>query len=97
MNVGSADRIGGKDILPHLVPQVFGADGRVYLDIHDSAYHARVALYDFVNFPSALHFDPWMAYPDGALVPNPFLFDWAVAGTARLFGSSHHHFEWTAA
>jgi dolichyl-phosphooligosaccharide-protein glycotransferase len=79
------------------LPQVFAADGGAYLDIHDSAYHARVALYDFVNFPSALHFDPWMAYPDGALVPNPFLFDWTVAGTARLFGSSRRHFEWTAA
>jgi asparagine N-glycosylation enzyme membrane subunit Stt3 len=79
------------------LPDVFAMDGRVYLDIHDSAYHARVALYDFVNFPSALHFDRWMAYPDGALVPNPFLFDWAVAGTARTFGSSREHFESTAA
>ena len=79
------------------LPDVFDADGRVYLDIHDSAYHARVAYWDFVNFPSALRFDPWMAYPDGAPVPNPVLFDWAVAGAARLVGPEPRDFEWTAA
>jgi len=30
--------------------------------------------------------DPWLSYPDGALIPWPPLFDGAVAGIARVFG-----------
>ena len=66
--------------------QVFPGDGSVDLMIADSAYHARRALFSFVNFPSVLVFDSYMAFPDGARVPMPPLYDWSLAAVARLFG-----------
>jgi len=78
-------------------PEVFPGDGSVDLDILDSAYHARLALYAFVNFPSVLDFDPYIAFPDGAPVPLPPLFDWTLAAVAHLFGHDPATFERVAA
>ncbi|MEN8184946.1 MAG: STT3 domain-containing protein, partial [Myxococcota bacterium] len=52
----------------------------------DSYYHARIALWDFVNFPSILTFDSYINYPDGAAVPTPPLQDFVVAALARGLG-----------
>jgi len=71
----------------------FPGDGTVQFTSDDATYHARRALYSFVNFPSVLDFDPYIAYPDGAPVPWPPLYDWALAGVARLFGRSTLTFE----
>ena len=76
---------------------VFPSDGSVLLEATDGSYHARRALYSFVRFPDALVFDPYIAFPSGALVPMPPLYDWALGGVARLFGSSPATFERVAA
>ena len=78
-------------------PETFPLDGSVQLMTEDSAYHARRALYSFVNFPAVLRFDPYMAWPDGATVPMPPLYDWALGGVARAFGDSEVIFERVAA
>ena len=70
------------------IGQVFGLGEEVYLDIADSSFHARRALFSFVNFPEILYRDPYMAYPDGAVVPAPPLYDWALGAVARAFGAS---------
>ncbi|MBW2244989.1 MAG: glycosyltransferase family 39 protein [Deltaproteobacteria bacterium] len=64
---------------------------------HDASYHARRALYSFVNFPAVLTFDSYIAYPDGAPVPIPPLYDWLLAGVARIFGQTTLTFERVAA
>ena len=69
----------------------------VQFALTDASYHARRALYSFVNFPAILSFDPYIAYPDGAPVPIPPLYDWMLAGVARLFGDSTLSFERVAA
>ncbi|MBW2390998.1 MAG: glycosyltransferase family 39 protein [Deltaproteobacteria bacterium] len=79
------------------VADVFLSDDMVLLGLNDGAYHARRAYYSFVNFPSILYFDPYMAFPDGSPVPWPPLYDWAIAGVARIFGSSTYVFESVAA
>ncbi len=79
------------------LPGVFPPDGTTELAPADSAYHARRALYSFHNFPSVLTFDPYMAWPDGAPVPMPPLYDWAVGGLARCFGDTEQRFERVAA
>jgi len=80
--------------------KVFADDGSVLLVMGDSAYHARRALYSFVNFPDVLLRDPYMAYPGGSPIQFPPLYDWLLGGTARLFGDSERAFEgvvaWTA-
>jgi len=78
-------------------PLIFPGDGSVQFVPGDACYHARRALYTFVNFPSLLVFDPYMAYPDGARVPIPPLYDWALGGVALLFGHSTLVFERAAA
>ena len=75
----------------------FPEEGIVRFALHDASYHARRALYSFVNFPAVLSFDPYIAYPDGAPVPIPPLYDWLLAGVARLFGDSTLTFERVAA
>jgi len=80
-----------------LVATIFLPDGFVLLGLDDSAYHARRALYSFVNFPAVLLFDPYMAYPDGSPIPFPPLYDWALGGVARLFGHTERVFETVAA
>jgi dolichyl-diphosphooligosaccharide--protein glycosyltransferase len=72
---------------------IFPGDGSVQFVPGDACYHARRALYSFANFPSLLVFDPYIAYPDGARVPIPPLYDWALAGVALLFGDSTFVFE----
>ncbi len=83
------------------VGEVFATDAQGQLDIFlhraDSSYHARRALYSAVNFPQALLTDRYIAYPDGAVVPMPPFYDWALGGAARLFGGSLRSFEWIAA
>jgi dolichyl-diphosphooligosaccharide--protein glycosyltransferase len=74
-------------------PRVFPEEGPVALRGSDSSYQARRALYTFANFPEVLSFDPFIAYPDGARVPMPPLYGWALGGTARLFGSDEASFE----
>ena len=78
-------------------PRVFPGGGLVLLDLSDSSYHARRALYSFANFPAVLWFDAYIAYPDGAPVPMPPLYDWLLGGVARLFGRSTAVFEHVAA
>lgn len=79
------------------VADVFLSDDMVLLGLNDGAYHARRAYYSFVNFPSILYFDPYMAFPDGSPVPWPPLYDWVIAGVAKIFGSSAYVFESVAA
>jgi dolichyl-diphosphooligosaccharide--protein glycosyltransferase len=78
-------------------PWVFPADGSIRLGLYDAAYHARRGFYSFVNFPAVLRFDRYIAWPDGAPVPWPPGYDWALASVARLFGSSEETFERVAA
>jgi dolichyl-diphosphooligosaccharide--protein glycosyltransferase len=77
--------------------EVFSDSSMVLLGVDDAFFHARRALYSFVNFPAILHFDPYMAYPDGASAPAPPLFDWVTAAVARLFGDEVRTLEVTAA
>lgn len=74
------------------LPVVF-VDGDVYLAMWDASYHARRALYSFQAFPKILYFDPYLAFPDGAPVPMPPLYDWLLAAVARLFGDDLATFE----
>jgi dolichyl-diphosphooligosaccharide--protein glycosyltransferase len=76
---------------------VFPGDGSVLLEPTDGSYHARRALYSFARFPRVLVFDPFIAFPSGALVPMPPLYDWALGAAARLLGSSPATFERVAA
>jgi dolichyl-diphosphooligosaccharide--protein glycosyltransferase len=78
-------------------PLVFPGDGRVWLDPFDGAYRARRALYTFEHFPALLRFDPYLAYPTGAAVPAPPLYDWLLGATARAFGRDTATFERVAA
>ncbi len=75
------------------LPWVLSSDGSVVLTSPDAYYHARLAFYAFVNFPDFLRFDPYLAYPTGAEVPLPPLFDWGLAGLARVFGDDQATFE----
>jgi asparagine N-glycosylation enzyme membrane subunit Stt3 len=74
------------------LPVVF-VDGDVYLTMWDGSYHARRALYSFLAFPKILFFDTYLAFPDGAPVPMPPLYDWLLAAVARLFGDDVPTFE----
>ncbi|HTF35301.1 MAG TPA: STT3 domain-containing protein [Myxococcota bacterium] len=76
---------------------VFPGDGSVVFALGDAFYHARRALFSFDHFPQVLLRDPYLNYPQGAFVPWPPLYDLALAGTARLFGSSQTVFERVAA
>jgi len=69
----------------------------VYFAPADPQYHARRALYTFVNFPRVLLFDPYINYPGGASVPWPPLYDFLVGGFAWLTTSSLQGFERVAA
>jgi dolichyl-diphosphooligosaccharide--protein glycosyltransferase len=77
--------------------EVFSDSSMVLLGVDDAFFHARRALYSFVNFPAVLHFDPYIAYPDGSPAPSPPLFDWVTAAVARLFGDDVRTLEVTAA
>jgi len=68
--------------------QVFGADGTVIFENGDGPYHARLAHYVFVNFPSFLTWDPYLAGPLGGAVPWPPGFDLLIAGAAHLMGAN---------
>jgi dolichyl-diphosphooligosaccharide--protein glycosyltransferase len=61
-------------------------DDSVLFAVGDSYAHARIALYAFMNLPSILTFDPYINYPDGAVVPVPPLQDFLVAALARATG-----------
>ena len=74
-----------------------GEIAEVLLRKADSAYHARRALWSFVRFPDVLLRDPYLGYPDGAVVPLPPLYDALLALGARLFASSQQGFEVAAA
>ena len=76
---------------------VFPENGDVLLGLDDAQFHARRALFSFVNFPAVLDFDWYLAFPDGAPAPVPPFFDWATAGVARLFGDDIHTLETVAA
>lgn len=71
----------------------FARDGEVLIARNDASYHARRALYTFENFPRILWFDAYLAYPDGAPVPVPPLYDWTLAAVARGVGSTQRDFE----
>ena len=51
--------------------QVFAPDGSVIFENGDGPYHARLAHYVFMNFPSFLSWDPYLAGPLGGAVPWP--------------------------
>jgi dolichyl-diphosphooligosaccharide--protein glycosyltransferase len=68
--------------------KVFVGGGDAVLVVGDPWYHLRLALYAFKHFPGYLTFDPYLNHPHGAFVPWPPLFDWLVAGSARLVGAS---------
>jgi dolichyl-diphosphooligosaccharide--protein glycosyltransferase len=72
-------------------------DGDVLMFAWDGSYHARRALYSFVEFPRILFSDPYLRFPDGAPVPMPPLYDWLLAAVARGFGSDVAVFERVAA
>jgi len=71
----------------------FAGDAEVLIARNDASYHARRALYTFENFPRILWFDSYLAYPDGAAVPVPPLYDWSLAAVARAFASTQRGFE----
>jgi dolichyl-diphosphooligosaccharide--protein glycosyltransferase len=73
--------------------EVFTGSEGALIRAGDASYHARRALYSFVNFPAVLTFDSYVAWPDGATVPMPPLYDWTLAAVARLFGDTEAVFE----
>lgn len=79
------------------VELVFPGDGTVVFALGDAFYHARRALFSFEGLPRVLLRDPYLNYPQGAFVPWPPLYDLALAGAARLLGSSQATFERVAA
>ena len=72
-------------------------DGEVIFAVGDAFYHARRALFSFLQFPDLLLFDPCINYPDGARIPHPPLLDWLTAAIARGFGQEIAIFERVAA
>ena len=72
-------------------------DGEVVFAVGDAFYHARRALFSFLQFPDLLLFDPCINYPDGARIPHPPLLDWVTAGIARGIASDIATFERVAA
>ena len=76
---------------------VFTGEGEVLLRYDDASYHARRAYYTFKRFPRVLLRDPLLAHPDGAPVPWPPLYDWALGAAARAAGRSDAAFERTLA
>jgi asparagine N-glycosylation enzyme membrane subunit Stt3 len=79
-----------------ILDAVFAGD-RVLLEPFDAAYHARRAFYTFEDFPRLLLFDPYLAFPEGAAVPVPPLYDWALGAAARVAGRSPGTFDQVAA
>lgn len=79
------------------VELVFPGDGTVVFALGDAFYHARRALFSFDHFPHVLLRDPYLGFPQGAFVPWPPLYDLALGGVARLFGSTQAGFERVAA
>ncbi len=77
--------------------RVLLSDDEVVFAVGDAFYHARRALYSFLQFPDLLLFDPCINYPDGARIPHPPLLDWTTAAVARLFGDEIRSFERVAA
>jgi dolichyl-phosphooligosaccharide-protein glycotransferase len=65
-------------------PQILLDDGEVVLRLDDSQYHARRALYTYVNFPRVLERDRYLNFPKGADVPWPPLYDFALGALGRL-------------
>jgi asparagine N-glycosylation enzyme membrane subunit Stt3 len=83
--------------LPEVITR--DAQGRLEIELQraDSSYHARRALYTAENFPSVLLRDSYLAYPDGAVVPMPPLYDFSLGAAARLLGGGQRSLEWVAA
>ena len=77
--------------------RIFPGDGTVIFSLGDAFYHARRAFVSFEQFPRVLLFDPYLNFPQGAFVPWPPLYDLALGGMARLFGSTQSAFERVAA
>lgn len=75
-----------------LFVEVFGVHGETVLRLADGSYHARRALFSFVHFPALLSYDPYLAYPGGALVPMPPLYTWLLAALGRLLVSDEAGF-----
>jgi dolichyl-diphosphooligosaccharide--protein glycosyltransferase len=67
--------------------------GEVIFAPGDAMYHARRAFVTFERFPSALLWDPYVNYPDGAPIPWPPLFDWVTGSVAWLLVGDVHGFE----
>lgn len=65
--------------------QVIFADDQVVPSVGDAWYHLRRIVFDAVNFPEMLGFDPFVQFPQGASAPWPPLFDALVAWGAMPF------------
>lgn len=76
---------------------VFPGDGTTVFLSWDSFYHARRALFGFVNFPHVLGFDSYVSHPLGAPLPWPPLYDFLLAGGAKLAGADEASFDATIA
>lgn len=72
---------------------VFVGGDDVVLALADGQYHARRALFSWLEFPRLLLFDPYINYPDGAPVAWPPLFDFAIAAVSRALGVGTTGFE----
>ncbi len=77
--------------------EVFLPDGHVQINVVDGSQHARRALFSCANFPAVLYWDPYLAYPTGAPVPMPPLYDWLLGAIARAFDRSCGSLEHVAA
>jgi asparagine N-glycosylation enzyme membrane subunit Stt3 len=76
---------------------VFVDSQHVVFTMGDAWYHLHRGLHSFQYFPDILWFDSCLNHPDGAVVPWAPLWDWIVAGVARLTGEGVHHYEVVAA
>jgi len=72
---------------------VFLEDGLIVFAFGDPYYHLRLAEYALAHYPSTLLFDSYVAYPAGATVPWPPLYDLWVAAWAWLAGGTSHALE----
>ncbi len=64
---------------------VFVDDATLVFAPGDAQYHARRALYGFVNFPEVLFFDPYINFPGGAAISWPPGFDFTLSAFGRLW------------
>ena len=77
--------------------RVFADNETTVFSEGDAWYHAHRAFYSFRHFPHVLWSDACLNHPHGSVIPWAPLYDWLVAGVARLGGDTAVHFERVAA